>query len=99
MPTLHIEHAITDLPTWLAAFGRFADARRDAGARNERIHQPVRDPNYVVVDLDFETTDGADAFLRFLEAVVWSDPVNAPALAGSPRSLVLEPVTTLSPIH
>lgn len=90
MPTLHIEHAITNFPTWLAAFGRFADARRDAGARDERVHQPVADPNYVVVDIDFDTVDEANAFLHFLETVVWSIPANAPALAGSPRALVLE---------
>lgn len=28
MPTLLIEHPITDFSTWLAAFGRFSDARR-----------------------------------------------------------------------
>lgn len=99
MPTLHIEHAITDFSTWLAAFGRFADARRDAGARGERVHQPVDDPNYVVVDVDFDTADEAYAFLQFLETVVWSNPANAPALAGSPRALVLEraPAASLTP--
>lgn len=99
MPTLHIEHAITDFPTWLAEFGRFADARRNAGARDERIQQPVTDPNYVVVDLDFDTVDKANAFLHLLETVVWSNPANAPALAGSPRALVLEraPAVSLTP--
>ena len=91
MPTLHIEHPITDFPTWDAAFGRFADARRGAGARDERIHQPVDDPNSVVVDLDFDTVDQAKAFLHFLETVVWANPANSPALAGSPRAMVLEP--------
>jgi hypothetical protein len=37
MRTLHIEHPITDLDTWVAAFNRFADARRDAGVRAERV--------------------------------------------------------------
>lgn len=99
MPTLHIEHAITDFPTWQAAFGQFSGARRNAGARDERVHQPVADPNYVVVDLDFDTVDEANAFLQFLETVVWSNPGNAPALAGSPRALVLEraPAASLTP--
>jgi hypothetical protein len=90
MPTLHIEHAITDFSTWLAAFGRVADAQRNAGVRDERVHQPVGDPHYVIVDLDFDPVDEANAFLQFLETVVWSSPANAPALAGSPRALVLE---------
>lgn len=90
MSTLHIEHAITDLPTWLAAFGRFADARRNAGVRGERIYQPVDNPNYVVIGLDFDTADEAKAFLQFLETVVWANPANSPALEGSPRAMVLE---------
>jgi len=96
MRTLHIEHAITDFATWLAAFGQFADVRRDAGVRDERVHQPIGDPHYVVVDLDFDTVDEATAFLQFLETVVWSNPANAPALAGSPRALVLEPAPAAS---
>lgn len=96
MPTLHIEHAITDFTTWRAAFGRFVAARRNAGARDERVHQPIGDPHYVIVDLDFDTVDEANAFLQFLEAVVWSNPANAPALASSPRALVLERAPTAS---
>ena len=96
MPTLHIEHAITDFTTWLAAFAGLADVRRDAGVRDERVRQPVSDSLYVVVDLDFDTADEATAFLQFLETVVWSNPANAPALAGSPRALVLEAVPAAS---
>ena len=91
MPTLHIEHAITDFPTWVAAFDRFGDARRNAGVRDARVHQPIDDRQLVVIDLDFDTADEASTFLRFLEEVVWSTPANAPALAGTPRSLILEP--------
>jgi hypothetical protein len=50
-----------------------------------------RSPNYVVVDLDFGTRGEAEAFLRFLEAQVWAVPANAPALAGSPQAMILEP--------
>jgi hypothetical protein len=94
MPTLHIEHAITDLDTWLSAFNGFADARRQAGVRAERIHQPVDNPAYIVVDLDFGTVDEAETFLRFLKDVVWAVPENAPALAGAPSTMVLEQVAS-----
>lgn len=93
MRTLHIEHAITDFATWLEAFDRFADERRDAGVRDERVHQPIDDPHYVVIDLDFDAVDEATTFLQFLESAVWSNPANSPALAGSPRALVLEPAS------
>jgi hypothetical protein len=94
VPTLHIEHAITDIETWLSAFNGFADARRQAGVRAERVQRPVDDPAYIVVDLDFGTVDEAEAFLRFLKDQVWAIPENAPALAGAPKTLILEHVAT-----
>lgn len=92
MATLHIEHPITDFDTWNAAFERFADARRQAGVRRQRIQRPVDDPAYVVVDLDFDTVAEADKFLGFLRQNVWTSSANAPALAGSPQTRVLEDV-------
>jgi hypothetical protein len=92
MATLHIEHAITDLETWLSAFNGFAQARHGAGVRSERIRRPVDDPGYIVVDLDFATAGEAEMFLRFLREVVWAVPDNAPALAGTPATMILEDV-------
>jgi len=72
-------------------FGRFAEARRQAGVRSQRVHCPVGDPRYVVVDLDFDTRPEAEAFLQFLQAQVWAIPENAPAQAGTPQAMILEP--------
>ena len=91
MPTLHIEHAITDFDAWTSAFQRFADVRREAGVRSQRVQRPVGDPRYVVIDLDFDTTEEAEGFLRFLRAKVWGTRENSPALAGSPETMILEP--------
>ncbi len=91
MATLHIEHPITDFDTWTSAFNRFADVRREAGVRAQRVQRPVDDPMYVVIDLDFDTTDEAKAFLRFLNTKVWAIRENAPALAGTPDTMILEP--------
>ena len=93
MATLHIEHAITDFDTWTAAFERFADVRRDAGVRAQRVQRPVNDSRYVVIDLDFDTAQEAEAFLRFLNAKVWQTPENSPALAGTPQTMILEPTS------
>jgi hypothetical protein len=92
MATLHIEHAITDLATWQTAFDRFADRRRAAGVVAQRIHQPVDDDRYVVVQLDFSSAARASAFRGFLETQVWTTPASSPGLAGSPRAVVLEAV-------
>jgi hypothetical protein len=89
MVTLHIEHPISDPVVWRAAFGRFAAARQQAGVRREHIRHPFDDPQYVVVDLEFDTVEEATAFRGFLETQVWTNPEASPALAGTPRTLVL----------
>lgn len=90
MATLHIEHAITDFGTWKAAFDRFSDARAQAGVRSHRVQQPIDDPHYVLIDLEFATTSEAQAFLAFLRARVWSSSEGSPALVGEPRATILE---------
>ena len=92
MPTLHIEHPITDFDTWNAAFERFADIRAQAGVRRQRVQRPVDDAHYVVIDLDFDSTDEAERFLGFLRTTVWASRQSSPALAGTPRTRILEPV-------
>ena len=47
-----------------------------------------------MIDLDFDTTDEAGAFLRFLNTKVWAIRENAPALAGTPETMILEPAAT-----
>jgi hypothetical protein len=92
MPTLHIEHPISDIETWSAAFSRLAGARREAGVRTERVQRPIDQPDYVVIDLDFDTSDAAERFLRFLQTQVWKSRENSPALTGAPETMILEPV-------
>ena len=92
MATLHIEHPITDLDTWLGAFNGFADARKNAGVRAQRVRQPVGDPRYIVVDLEFDASEAAHAFKEFLEGVVWQAQDLSPGLDGVPTARVLDDV-------
>jgi hypothetical protein len=94
MATLHIEHPINELQTWLAAFGKFAEARQKAGVRAYRVYQPVDDEKYIVIALDFDTVDEADRFKKFLEMNVWSSPEASPGLAGIPQARVLQRIAT-----
>ena len=94
MASLHIEHRITDLDTWLAAFSGFAEARRDAGVVRERVQQPLGDDRYIVVDLDFEDAERANAFKSFLEDVVWQSTDLSPGLDGAPSARVQQDVAT-----
>jgi hypothetical protein len=87
---LHIEHPITDYETWRTAFERLTDARRTAGVVGGRVARPIEDPHYIMLTLDFDTTERASAFLRFLETHVWTSEAAAPALAGRRRTTILE---------
>ena len=91
MVTLHIEHTITDYRTWRTAFDNFAQARNAGGVRAARIAQPVDDAHYIVIDLDFDTPEEAAAFRAFLQTKVWASASTAPALAGAPRTSILQP--------
>lgn len=86
--TLHIEHPITSLPIWLTAFGRFEESRQAAGVLAHRVHQPIGDGQYIVVQLDFDGTTKAHAFESFLREQVWTRPEASPALAGDPLTRV-----------
>lgn len=96
MTTLHIEHPITDYNTWRTAFDGFAEVRRQAGVIGERVSRPVEDPRYIVVALDFDSTERAASFLQFLETQVWTSTTSAPALAGRPKTAILEPAPSSS---
>ncbi len=92
MPTLHIDHAISDLTVWRGAFDPLGEVRRQAGVTQEVVRQPVDDPHRIIVDLDFDTLEHAEAFLDFLQTSIWAVPANAPALVGSPSAVILETV-------
>jgi hypothetical protein len=89
MATLRIEHGIRDYETWQRAFDSFAAARANAGVRGFAIHQPVDDPKYLMLDLEFDTTRLAEEFAHFLHERVWSSPESSPALDGATSTRIL----------
>ena len=90
MFTLRIEHPISDFGTWRHAFDSFADMRHRSEVRSHTIRQPVDDPHYVLIDLDFDTAAHAERFLDLLRTRVWVNRDNSPALAGAPITRILE---------
>ncbi|MEJ1194849.1 hypothetical protein [Pseudarthrobacter sp. CCNWLW207] len=90
MFTLQIEHSIKDFEMWKAAFDRDPVNRAASGVVSHRVCRPVDDAHYVVVELDFAALEQAERLLANLKATVWNSPVAAPALAGAPRTRILE---------
>ena len=81
MYILRIEHPVPDYAGWKKAFDSDPVGRKKSGVRRYQILRPVDNPNYVLIDLDFDTTKEAEALLaamrliwRRVEGTVMSDP-------------------------
>ncbi|MDA0167862.1 hypothetical protein OJ998_02090 [Solirubrobacter taibaiensis] len=59
MPVVQLEHSVKDFEMWKGAFDRDPIDRRALGVRHHRVLRPLDDPHYVVVELDFDTTEQA----------------------------------------
>lgn len=92
MTTLRIEHAITDYDTWRSAFERAAPVREQTGVRSYRIQRPVDDPNYLMIDLDFDDLAGAEALLAVLRDRIWASSDKSPGLLGQPSARIVDTV-------
>jgi hypothetical protein len=69
MPTLRIEHEVPDFGGWKAAFDSDPADRRGSGVRRYRVSQSVGDPNYVLIDLDFDTVYEAEGLLNTMREI------------------------------
>lgn len=88
MHILRIEHPVRGFDSWKVAFEKGPIGREQSGVRHHRIFQPTEEPNYVMLDLEFESE--AEAFLYALRREVWSSREASPALAGSPQTRIVE---------
>ena len=91
MTILHIEHPIHDFDAWKKAFESDPAGRERSGVRRYQVLRPIDDPNYVMIDLDFDSSRVAQAFLATMQEV-WRSPVAASALIGSPQTRIVEVV-------
>jgi hypothetical protein len=90
MPTLQIEHSVRDFAAWKATFDSDPLGREQGGVTSYRIFQPIDDPGYVIVDLEFDNSVEADAFQKALREL-WQG-VEAEGLIGESRARILEEV-------
>ena len=94
MPTLRIEHPTKDFATWKAAFDSDPVGRVRSGVQRFAIYQPVDDPHYVLIDLEFATTGQAQALLTAMQAV-WSSGAAGAAFGGTPRTRIINTIETV----
>jgi hypothetical protein len=61
MHILRIEHPVPNFDAWKEAFDSDPIGRRRSGVRRYRVLRPTDDPNYVMVDLEFDSASEAEA--------------------------------------
>ena len=73
MAILRIEHSVPDYDGWKRAFDSDPADRKGHGVRRYQVFRSVDDPNYVMIDLEFDTKDEAAALLSTMRGV-WAGP-------------------------
>lgn len=69
MAILRIEHPVPNYETWKQAFDSDPVGRKQSGVRRYHILRAMDDPNYVMIDLEFDTKSEAEALLAAMRAV------------------------------
>lgn len=89
MHILRIEHPVPDYDTWKAAFDSDPIGRERSGVRRYRVLRPTDDPNYVMIDLEFDSASEAEAMHDALREL-WSRVEGTVMM--NPRAHVVEEV-------
>src|SRR5664279_4466441 len=61
VPVVQLEHPVRDFGTWKATFDRDPVDRKGSGVRSYQVYRPTDDPNFVAVDLEFDSLGEAEA--------------------------------------
>ena len=64
MPTLRIEHPVPNYEGWKKAFDSDPVNRKQSGVKSYRIYRPAGNPNYAIVELDFENMEQLNSTLQ-----------------------------------
>jgi hypothetical protein len=88
MPILKIEHAVRDYEAWKRAFDSDPIGREAGGVRRYRVLRAADNPNDVIIELEFDQADEAEAFHGKLREL-WGRVAGDLGLEG-PHARVLE---------
>jgi len=91
---LRIEHPVADFDDRKKAFDAAPVGRKQSGVRSYQIMRPADNPNYVMVDLLFDTVGAAEALLATLR-VLWGR-VKGTVVQAEPATRIIEQVETVT---
>ena len=93
MPILHIEHKVPNFDAWKKAFETDPVNRKKSGVRRYSILRPIDDPNYVIINLEFESLKEAEDTLTALRNL-WNKVEGQ--IMMNPQTRILDLVETTS---
>ena len=89
MTILRIEHPVPDFERWKQAFDSDPVGRTQSGVSRYRILRLADDPNYVMIDLEFDTAAEAEVLLAAMRRV-WTGA--GAAVSSNQRARIVETV-------
>jgi hypothetical protein len=92
MPTLRIEHAVPDFTGWKRAFDSDPVDRKGSGVRRYQVLRSVDDPNYVMIDLEFDSLEDAEGLLSKMRGVWNGEGRN---VMRNPQARIVDTVETI----
>ncbi len=69
MIRLHIEHTVANFDTWKASFDSYAELRQKSGVCRYWVSRPIDNPNFAMIDLEFDSLSEAEALLTTVQQV------------------------------
>jgi hypothetical protein len=90
--TVRIELTVSNFDSWKMAFESDPLGRQKSGVRRYRILKPTDDPNYVMVDFEFDGLKDAENFGAALRNM-WASPA-AKNLIQNSKLRIVEQVET-----
>jgi hypothetical protein len=69
MVILQIEHPVSNFDAWKKAFDSDPVNRKQSGVRHYRVLRPIDNPNYAIIELEFDGLNQAERLLAALREV------------------------------
>jgi len=93
MAILHIQHVVRNFEGWKRAFDSDPVDRKASGVLRYRVHRAVSNPNFVMIDLEFDAVAEAEKLLEKLRRL-WAG--SGAAVMQNPEAWVVETIESRS---
>jgi hypothetical protein len=87
MVIVRIEHVVPDFNKWKLVFDNDPADRKGSGVRRYQVLRLRENPNHVMIDLEFDEIDRANAFVQKMQQI-WNGP--GKAVMQNPQARIVD---------